>query len=212
MPHNSNGVVWEEKPWTEKDLEQLDWLWVFGEGGKQLSANEIAERMKRTKNSVVGKVHRRALPARPSPIRKGEAWFKPDRPRIAKVTAPTLPPLPSLASGVSAAPILEKPTPKPKPAKQFRAKAAFVAPVVVPKPIEIVAPVPPAQTVAVPFVYKRVIECLFPLGEPGQPGYHECGKPSLGAKSYCEEHYKVAFIKLRDRREDDVNYSIRRYG
>ena len=132
--------------------------------------------------------------------------------RIAKVTGPTLPPLPSLASGVSAAPILEKPTPKPKPPKQFRVKAAFVAPVVVPKPIEIVAPVR-AVTVAPPVIYKRVIECLFPLGEPGAPGYRSCGEKSQPGRPYCEDHCKAAFIKIhRAPREEDANYTIRRYG
>lgn len=54
--------------WTDEQVESLRQLWSEG-----LTANEIAKKLGVTKNSIVGKVHRLCLPARPSPIKtKGE--------------------------------------------------------------------------------------------------------------------------------------------
>lgn len=49
-------------PWPRRDPE-LRRLWAEG-----LSGSEIADRMKLTKNAVIGRVHRLNLPARRSPI------------------------------------------------------------------------------------------------------------------------------------------------
>lgn len=48
----------------------------------------------------------------------------------------------------------------------------------------------------------RVSSCCWPLGEPGTPEFHFCGDPTVPAKPYCEEHVAVAYVKVRDRRED----------
>lgn len=50
--------------WTDEQVESLRQLWAEG-----LTANEIAKKLGVTKNSIVGKVHRLCLPARPSPIK-----------------------------------------------------------------------------------------------------------------------------------------------
>lgn len=36
--------------------------------------------------------------------------------------------------------------------------------------------------------------CKWPFGHPGESDFHFCGKPSLGGKSYCSEHYAVAYL------------------
>lgn len=51
--------------WTEKMVEDLRQMWLEG-----LTANEIAKKLGVSKNSIVGKVHRLCLTARPSPIKK----------------------------------------------------------------------------------------------------------------------------------------------
>ena len=51
--------------WTEEMVEGLQQMWTEG-----LTANEIAKRLGVSKNSIVGKVHRLCLKARPSPIKK----------------------------------------------------------------------------------------------------------------------------------------------
>lgn len=50
--------------WTDKSVEELRRMWEQG-----LTANEIAKKLGVTKNSIVGKVHRLCLKARPSPIK-----------------------------------------------------------------------------------------------------------------------------------------------
>lgn len=54
--------------WTEEMVEQLRQMWMQG-----LTANEIAKKLNVSKNSIVGKVHRLCLKARPSPIKKKES-------------------------------------------------------------------------------------------------------------------------------------------
>ena len=53
--------------WTDKMVEDLKKMWKQG-----LTTNEIAKNLGVSKNSIVGKVHRLNLTARPSPIKKKE--------------------------------------------------------------------------------------------------------------------------------------------
>ena len=53
--------------WTADKIKQLKKLWSKGK-----STVEIAKELGISKNSVIGKVHRLALTARPSPIKKKE--------------------------------------------------------------------------------------------------------------------------------------------
>ncbi len=48
----------------------------------------------------------------------------------------------------------------------------------------------------------RVSSCCWPLGEPGKPDFRFCGDPTVPAKPYCDEHASLAYVKVRDRRED----------
>ena len=52
--------------WTEQMVEDLKKMWDEG-----LTTGEIGKRLNVSKNSIVGKVHRLQLPARPSPMRQG---------------------------------------------------------------------------------------------------------------------------------------------
>ena len=53
--------------WTDEMVEGLKKMWKQG-----LTTNEIAKNLGVSKNSIVGKVHRLNLTARPSPIKKKE--------------------------------------------------------------------------------------------------------------------------------------------
>ncbi|MDT8870089.1 GcrA family cell cycle regulator [Komagataeibacter rhaeticus] len=44
--------------------------------------------------------------------------------------------------------------------------------------------------------------CCWPLGDPGTPGFHFCGATPLPGKPYCAEHAQLAYVKLRDRRDN----------
>ena len=67
----------------------------------------------------------------------------------------------------------------------------------VPRPPVTLRPVP-----AQPRPAGRVSACCWPLGEPGTPEFRFCGDPTVPAKPYCDEHVAVAYVRVRDRRED----------
>jgi GcrA cell cycle regulator len=77
--------------WTPDQDAQLRELWA--QEDPRLSCNDIARRMQKTKNSVVGRAHRLHLAARPSPVHDRAAYpALVARPR--KLKAPPKPRLP----------------------------------------------------------------------------------------------------------------------
>lgn len=48
----------------------------------------------------------------------------------------------------------------------------------------------------------RATPCCWPIGEPGKPSFHFCNAAAAAGKPYCEEHAAIAYVRLRDRRED----------
>ncbi len=178
--------------WPDEIIIRLRELWSEGH-----STAEIGRRLGVTKNAVVGKAHRLELPARPSPIRREGEGERPQQrsgpPR--RFAGPTLPPLTStailsgamagntaLASAQPAAP------PPPRP-------TVAVSPRPVPSPPRVVMPPPPRP-------YGRVITCCWPIGEPGTRSFRFCDLESVPGKPYCEQHAQLAYVKVRDRRED----------
>lgn len=177
--------------WNEDVIGRLRALWAEGH-----STAEIGRRLGVSKNAIVGKAHRLDLPARPSPIRREANESTAER-RVAprRVEGPTLPPLASTGEAET----IERPravpvTPEP-------------ALVVVPMP-KMVPPRPPVQIVSpriqpvAPRPYGRVVTCCWPIGEPGTKTFRFCDDRSEPGKPYCEEHAKLAYVKVRDRRED----------
>lgn len=67
-----------ETIWTPELIEQLGLLWHEGH-----STAEIGRRLGISKNAVVGKAHRLALTARPSPLKR------PPRPKYAGLPGPS---------------------------------------------------------------------------------------------------------------------------
>jgi GcrA cell cycle regulator len=63
-----------------------------------------------------------------------------------------------------------------------------------PSPVRLVVEPPPPE--------KPTIPCCWPLGEPGTKGFGYCGVKSLAGKPYCFEHARLAYVRVRDRRED----------
>ncbi|MDB5412696.1 MAG: GcrA cell cycle regulator [Rubritepida sp.] len=139
------------------------------------STAEIGRRMGVSKNAVVGKAHRLQLPARPSPIRRDPAAPRP----VATGRRPTLPPL---RAALPVMPRREEPKPMAVP----------VAMAPMPKPVAVVRAFPRVSTKS----------CCWPLGEPGTQGFHFCCGPAMAAKPYCLEHAALAYVRVKDRRED----------
>ena len=137
------------------------------------STAEIGRRMGISKNAVVGKAHRLNLPARPSPIRREAEGNA--APRPAPVRRASVPPPPR----------------EPAPLRRLAQPNAAVAPA---------APVPAAVVRPFPRVSAR--SCCWPLGEPGTPEFRFCAAEAMTSKPYCAEHASVAYVRVRDRRED----------
>ena len=158
--------------WNDDAIARLRALWDEGH-----STAEIGRRMGVTKNAIVGKAHRLELPARPSPIRRvTDAGHVARRDQVRRVSGPTLPVADAVADAVRAEPLAEAPS-AARPAPQLRS-------------------VPPPRPAA------RVSTCCWPIGEPGTPSFRFCDEGALPNKPYCQEHASLAYVKVRDRRED----------
>jgi GcrA cell cycle regulator len=165
--------------WSEETIVRLRELWSEGH-----STAEIGRRLGVSKNAIVGKAHRLDLEARPSPIRRGGSGTPaPRRSTPRRVAGPTLPPLDSTAivqlAPPASAPIVVAPKPAAPPAPR------------------VIAVAPPA-----PRPYGRVITCCWPIGEPGTRSFRFCDVESVPGKPYCTDHAQVAYVKIRDKRED----------
>ena len=161
--------------WTEEVIAQLRALWAEG-----LSTAEIGRRLHVSKNAVVGKAHRLNLPPRPSPIRRSTVDAAP-RPRATLSSEPTLPSLEAPAPAPASVPPAPRP-PAPRPPAES------------PRPVLRSVPNAPGAG--------RVTACCWPIGEPGTKGFHFCDDPSAPGKPYCSAHAAVAYVKVRDRREE----------
>ena len=185
--------------WTEEVIGRLRALWAEGH-----STAEIGRRLGVSKNAIVGKAHRLDRPARPSPSRRDPVSAETPRPApTRRVEGSTLPPLASTdvpvpVPVIDVAPVIvvaEAPA-EPPPAPPAPPVAP---PVVAARPVPVAVPRPqPAQYRP----YGRVITCCWPIGEPGTRGFKFCDDASEPGKPYCGEHAKLAYVKVRDRRED----------
>jgi GcrA cell cycle regulator len=159
--------------WNEETIAKLRALWDEG-----LSTAEIGRRMGVSKNAVVGKAHRLNLAPRPSPIRRG-GERAPRRRLARRVTGPTLPTLNTTLPPM--------PTDMPRPVMERPA-------------LERSGPV--LRAVCLPRPGARVTPCCWPIGEPGTRSFRFCDVDAIAGKPYCEDHASLAYVKVRDRREE----------
>jgi GcrA cell cycle regulator len=175
--------------WDEETIRSLRDLWTQG-----LSTAEIGRRLGVSKNAIVGKAHRLELDARPSPIRRDGAKLAAERPAVCpRMAGPTLPPLAS----ASVRPI----APLPSVALPVRAVPIAGSRPVAPPPVA--APAPRPMLPSAPVQSRRSAPtCCWPIGEPGTKSFRFCDDISMFGKPYCDEHAKLAYVKIRDRKED----------
>ena len=181
--------------WNEETIACLRQFWQDGH-----STAEIGRRMGVTKNAVVGKAHRLMLAPRPSPIRRDlSEGHVPRRSAPRRATGPTLPApnLPSVAvSAPPAAVALGSGAPSPG-ASGLAASSLGAKP---PMP----SPQAPVQLRAVPAprAAVRVSTCCWPIGDPGTARFRFCDDSAMTGKPYCAQHAALAYVKVRDRRDD----------
>src|SRR4030067_934164 len=162
-----------KKVWTDDMLSQLRVLWIKGD-----TVTEIANIFGKTRNSVIGKVHRLELPRR----RLGRS----DMMKVARSPAPS--PSPAVPS-----PTARSPAPSPSPAAPSPAAPAAPPPAApaVPSPAVPAAPSPAAPAVPSP-VHPSLLEltsnqCHWPIFYDGNV-HRYCGAPKSGSSEYCKFH------------------------
>jgi GcrA cell cycle regulator len=231
--------------WNAEAIERLKLLWTEG-----LPTAEIGRRLNISKNAVVGKAHRLALVARPSPIRRDpDAAPRARHPVTRRAQGPTLPPLSSAAEappapearmaepialpialddaaagqhhpshdtflagpdGDGPRPAMESAPSRSGPAASLAASLAadLERPVVPPAARQTEADAAPLSLVPVtrampaPRASQRNAACCWPIGEPGTPSFHFCGKAAATGRPYCEAHAEIAYVRVRDRRDN----------
>ena len=201
--------------WTDERIEQLKALWSKG-----MTASQIADELGGvSRNAVIGKAHRLGLQSRPSPV-------KPNEPVPVKTRGKQAPAEPEeKVTEEDAEPIASEPAPKPKstaaapatmgpPQPQIRSvgPGGFVRQgpsdqqqPIPPAPPRRLVPAKPSAEVADKTSLLDLNEkiCKWPIGHPGEPDFHFCGKPSNPGFPYCVEHCGVAYqaqLPRRDRR------------
>ena len=185
--------------WNEETISRLRALWAEGH-----STAEIGRRLGVSKNAVVGKAHRLQLPPRPSPIRRdGDKTPRRRLPR--RATGPTLPTL--------AASLPPMPAEPPHvighagPERSLSERRAAERPVAERPETERQLPaaeriIPVLRAIPASRPGARVTPCCWPIGEPGTKSFRFCDVDAIGGKPYCEDHSALAYVKVRDRKED----------
>lgn len=148
--------------WTDEVVEELKKMWDRG-----MTTGQIAKALNVTKNSIIGKVHRLCLTARPSPIKKNPRAGK--EKKVKKEQAATI------EKNVKKA--TETPS---KPAKETKAKSTNTE---------------TTHQCNVPLVKLDNHSCRWPMGDPRDDDFCFCGKKIRTGQTYCEEHAAIAYVK-----------------
>ncbi len=191
--------------WTDKMVEDLKVMWKQG-----LTTGEIGRRLNVSKNSVIGKVHRLQLDARPSPIKRKEQTGdlfesvkeKKTPSEVKKTPAPKVEPKkPAKPEFKTPKPELKTPKPEPKVVKETP-----VAPLKAEKKLEEDIDVSSKFFLKQPCVSKdfngnaKLTDldnhtCRWPLGDPKDENFRFCGRKVRMGQTYCEEHSALAYVK-----------------
>ena len=208
--------------WTDERIERLRELWSQG-----VTASQIADELGGvSRNAVIGKAHRLGLQSRPSPVRANEPEAAsepvekapaPTKPVEAKATrpepkkrppAPPMAPVEPVASEESPAePVVVAP---PQPQIRSIGPGGFIrqgpsdqqAPIP-PAPPRRLVPAKPSPAIANETGLLDLNEkiCKWPLGHPGEPDFHFCGRPANPGFPYCVDHCGVAYQAQLPRRD-----------
>jgi GcrA cell cycle regulator len=60
----------------------------------------------------------------------------------------------------------------------------------------------PVAVRSAPFRSSRTASCCWPIGEPGTKSFRFCSGDAVAGKPYCQEHAQLAYVKVRDRRDE----------
>lgn len=149
--------------WTDDVVEELKKMWDRG-----MTTGQIAKALNVTKNSIIGKVHRLCLTARPSPIKKVSSKSE------------------------------SKPSPnikRSKAVKDTKIDKAEGKSLSQESPLDLSASLPVEET-NIPLVKLDNHTCRWPLGDPRDDDFCFCGKRVKTGQTYCEEHAAIAYVRV----------------
>lgn len=206
--------------WTDERIEQLKQLWTNG-----MTASQIADELGGvSRNAVIGKAHRLGLQSRPSPVKPNEPGSAApagtaEAPVSAEPARPAPAPSPeseqadepaAIATEPQTAVPVQKMPPQPQirsigPGGFLRQGPGDQQSPIPPAPPRRLVPAKPSAEVADKTSLLDLNEkiCKWPLGHPGEPDFHFCGKQANPGFPYCVEHCGVAYqaqLPRRDRR------------
>jgi GcrA cell cycle regulator len=160
-----------ENEWLGAEVDEL--LRLAGTG---MSAELIGGKLGKSKNSVIGKLHRLGITKVKAKPTISSPPPKPKPPQVPKPPAPPpmpppppAPPPPAPMQMEEPAPEPEEPAPKPRTFRfrRFGAEALFAL---------------------------RDNECLWPIGTPGTEDFHFCAERRIDGKlPYCKQHARMAY-------------------
>lgn len=191
--------------WTDDRVERLSTLWLEGRSASQIAA-ELGEGVSR--NAVIGKVHRLGLSGRAVPPAEGAP------PRIRDAAPPEpiadVPPpaeAPSAPAEAAVAPV-EAVAEAPAAAAHTLDDVASVLDAAEPITVDLPA-LRAAKDVVIPISDRVTIlelsgsMCRWPIGDPTNAEFRFCGCRAVGTLPYCQEHARVAFQPVADRRRTE---------
>jgi GcrA cell cycle regulator len=202
--------------WTDERIERLKELWSQG-----ITASQIADELGGvSRNAVIGKAHRLGLQSRPSPVKPNEPEPAPkakERPTPEPKPAPQKPQADAKPQNAApqtpepAEPAAAAPSPAPhQPLVRSIGPGGFVrqgpgdqqAPIP-PAPPRRLVPAKPSPEIADKTSLLDLNEkiCKWPIGHPGEPDFHFCGKSANPGFPYCVEHCGVAYQAQLPRRD-----------
>ena len=155
--------------WTDEAVEELKKMWDRG-----MTTGQIAKALNVTKNSIIGKVHRLCLTARPSPIKKvsdvknDKKSVKADKSTKSE-TNETITKQTKTKYDISA---------EDKSTEKMSAKETVTV-----------------EDTNIPLVKLDNHTCRWPLGDPRDDDFCFCGKRVKTGQTYCDEHASVAYVK-----------------
>jgi GcrA cell cycle regulator len=191
--------------WTDERIERLKELWTQG-----MTASHIADELGGvSRNAVIGKAHRLGLQSRPSPVKPNEAV--PADAHAAAAAESAVEPEPAAEAPVSAAAAASEAPPTPAP-PQIRSvgPGGFLRQApgeqqqpIPPAPPRRLVPAKPSPEIADKTSLLDLNEkiCKWPIGHPGEPDFHFCGRPANPGFPYCVDHCGVAYQAQLPRRD-----------
>ena len=193
--------------WTDQMIEDLKRMWDEG-----LSTGEIGKRLGVTKNSIIGKVHRLQLTARPSPIKKKEDGASSAPKAKENKSAPKATSKENIPAAKES-----KNTPKKENTKStpnIPAEEKEVKAIPIKEEIEEISPKLDRIETMLNSVHvehpkgkhKTMLTdldnhtCRWPIGDPKDENFHFCGRKVKIGQTYCEEHAAIAYVKANTKK------------